>query len=512
MKSRSAKEGTANRRNFLPIALSLNLSSKPKCMSKYINLERILWLVALCFIASFATIRVIGLAPDAALYAGLANKVFMTGEYWLLRGTDGFFPKFYEHPPYFFQWGSWLMGMFGASDMTAKLMGAIPTFIALLILATFTFKNWGWKLAAWTIFIVATTGHYTKYAATSLLEAPLALFTLMALISTYYFHKAEKNYWRLLAMLGLFLSVAGACASKGVVGLGCVGGALLSYALIILVKNRSLFEFVRLWFLGVFLVFAAALPFLLWLLKSFQSPELASWVLGYFEEQVLRSATTNRGEEFFHEADNYFYYLGVLARNLWPWIWTVPVGVWFALKTRSDITIPKGFRLYMLVAFSFFIAFLVPLSLVSYKLPHYMHPTYLLLAPVGGWGMLVLFDKLIQRFPVVSEASIPFRWLFLFAAFYLTLGQGARLSSTQNRGQEFYELGLKTNELNSACTIWIPESQTAPYRMEAFSLWYLGGRAWKRIENDYPSRITIPKDVIYWDPSKSILWNGEDCI
>jgi hypothetical protein len=78
-------------------------------MSHYLRFEKfekILWGVTLAFLALFASWNVIGLQPDAALYAGLSHKVWVTGEAWALRGTEGRFPLFFEHPPYFFQWGA----------------------------------------------------------------------------------------------------------------------------------------------------------------------------------------------------------------------------------------------------------------------------------------------------------------------------------------------------------------------------------------------------------------------
>ncbi len=370
--------------------------------------------------------------------------------------------------------------------------------------------------------MLATTGHYTKYAATALLDAPLSLFTLLSLLSTFYFLRAPKNYSRLLAMLGIFLGVAGACASKGVVGLGCVGGAVGSYVVIVFLQNRPLSDLFRAWFLGVLLLMAAFLPFLLWIIQSFRSPELWSWIGGYFEEQVLRSATTNRGETFYGEGKNYFYFLNVIVRNLWPWWWSVPLSYIAILRPgkffwKSWVT-PAGFKFYGVIAGIYFLSFFVPLSLVTYKLPHYLHPTYLLLAPVGAWSVSNLMKSFFTRsfagFESLKNNSkllLGFRWGALVLVGVLTLGAGVHLSSTANRGQEFYNLGLRLSGINPACSIWIPQDQTAPYRMEAFSLWYLDGRPWKRVENAYPSKIAVPPEVIYWDPSKEILWLGGSC-
>lgn len=503
-------------------------------MKNYFILEKNIWLLGVAILACFATVRVIGLAPDAALYAGLARKILETGEAWRLAGTENFFPKFYEHPPYFFQWGAWLMSWMGVSDASAKLMGAIPSFLALLLLCFFLLREFSWNLAAFTLVMLATTGHFTKYAATSLLEAPLALFTLVCLLSTYVLFQSKVTLIRLLSLLGILIGISGATASKGVVGLGCLGGVLLVYVGRILRFNQPLSHlFFRVPFLTMMMFVAAASPFLLWLKRTWTEVSGFEWIMGYLHKQVFRSATTDRGEAFFQEANNHLYFIEVIVRNAWPWWWTVPVGYYFLfLARRGDAnelmqktTLFARMRVYSVIALCFFIAFLVPLSLVTYKLPHYMHPTYMLMAPVGAYGLMnvlararwFLSQKIQERALALPRMALKlkavyWRWLALAVPSLFFIFQGPRVTSTPNRGQEFFALYQEHSDvLQSGCEVWVPESEVGAYRMEAYSLWYLKGASWKLVAEEYPSEVAVPRDVIFWRPKHDILWKGRDC-
>src|SRR5690606_22520897 len=129
----------------------------------------------------------------------------------------------------------------------------------------------------------------------SMLEGPLALGVLMAALGVYGALSLSRNWQRLLCYLFTGLGVALACSVKGIVGYGAMGGALLAFVSQIFADNRSLSRFLYLPIYGSFLVAIGSLPFLYWFLQSFKRPELLEWLHGYFFEQVLRSATTDRG-------------------------------------------------------------------------------------------------------------------------------------------------------------------------------------------------------------------------
>ncbi|MEO5667138.1 MAG: hypothetical protein ABIR96_03690 [Bdellovibrionota bacterium] len=478
-------------------------------MKNYSIFEKAAWVGLVAILALFASIRVIGLQPDAALYAGLSQKILHTGEWWLLSASPEKFPKFFEHPPYFFQWGAWLMSYVGVHEWSAKSMGALPSFVAVLLVTTFCWREWGWSVAAWTVFAIATTGHFTKYASTSMMEGPLSLGVLVAAIGTYVYLYSRKNFVQLSGVLIMGVGITLACAMKGVIGLGAWGGCMLAIVGHFFLENKPLRRLFFVPFLGLSLFFFAALPFLYWLWQAVKQPALFEWLHGYFVNQVFRSATTDRGEDIFKEAHNFFYYLEVIVKNLWPWWWTVPLTLFFALRGRQDFRNPALLR-WLLVSISIFSAFIVPLSLVSYKLPHYLHPTYLVMAPLAGF----LLDHLARRYllPRYAKLASPWvRWAPLLVACAVAWGRPGRVSTSENRGQEFIAARDRINGAPARCRIVVPKPTIDVYRMEAFALWYFEGREWTFTEDRLPSPIAVPSRSIYWVPPQGTLWAREDC-
>jgi 4-amino-4-deoxy-L-arabinose transferase-like glycosyltransferase len=478
-------------------------------MKNYSIFEKAGWVSALAILALFASIRVIGLQPDAALYAGLAQKILQTGEAWMISASAEKFPKFFEHPPYFFQWGAWLMSRVGVHEWSAKAMGALPALVAVFMLTIFTWKNWGWSVAAWTVFALTTTLHFTKYASTSMMEGPLALGVLLAALGCYVYLYASRNYVQLGGVLMMGAGIALACAIKGVIGLGAWGGCLLAVVGHFFLENKPLSRLFFVPFLGLSLFFFGALPFLYWLLQAVKQPALFEWLHGYFVKQVFRSATTDRGEEFFREAQNFFYYFEVILKNLWPWWWAVPLTLILAFRGKERFR-DKALVRWILVSGSFFSAFIVPLSLISYKLPHYLHPTYLVLAPLAGFSLDFLGRTyVLPRLPWMASPWV--RWIPLFAAVAFVIGRGEKISSTENRGQEFIAIRERVNNAPARCRVLVPRPTIDVYRMEAFALWYFEGREWAFTDERLPSRIAVPSNSIYWVPPQGLIWASEEC-
>jgi 4-amino-4-deoxy-L-arabinose transferase-like glycosyltransferase len=493
--------------------------------STHVSLERLFWLLGVAFVALFASMHVRGLQPDAALYAGLARKVLETGESWLLAGTEGKFPKFFEHPPYFFQWGAWIFSKFGMSDATARLMGAGPAFLGMVSLLVWCWVRLGWGVAAWCAVALATYGHFTKYAATAMLEGPLALGLAWTGIAAFELLWMPGRFLKRIAfVLLLFAGLMISTAIKGVVGLGAWGGLLLSLGTSVVVRRKPAWKLYLSFFPLGFCLLVTAAPLLLWAFRLFQRDGLL-WIQGYIFEQVFRSATTDRGEAFFQEATNRLYYLQGFVRNGWPWWWSVPAA-WIchaASYGRHASHFLQPFRrpIARYVAINgccFLLAFLVPLSFVSYKLPHYMHPTYLLLAPAGAiflaHGASWLWERACARWSPLQRIS-PFggvmKWALLLPVLAWVSFRGPSVSTTPNRGQEFIRIAHLVKALDARCPVHVPEEQMDAYRMEAYTLWYFGPREWKLVKHEYPARIAVPWDSIYWNPTQNFIWGRGRC-
>ncbi len=436
----------------------------------------------------------LGLAPDPALYAGLGLKVFESGNYWKLSATENLFPLFFEHPPYFFQWGATLFSIFGTAEWVAKLMGIIPSLLGLLCLLLSMARLGRKDLGIATVFLLCVTGHFTKYATSSYLEGPLFLGVVLVYLASVDFYLEKWNWgsWFFLG-IGAFLCTA----SKGVAGLG----AALAFSFVLFPKSKEEFKKP---FLGP-LLFAAlcfVAPFLLWAWKSYSSDPQAWSFLRYWKEQVLRSATSNRGNPFHSQSGSRFYYVEVLLKNL-PHLFLPSLAlcfVWAQKRVQLDTLERKFFYLNLV----FFVSYFVPFSVVRFQLPHYLHPVYFCLAL--NTALLIFkwkhFAKVFGFFKWENKA-----WAFtLGIGMLLSIGflllRDSKLSPSGNRGQEFIAVRAEVWSAPRGSRMWLSYKDFDVYRMEAFSLWYFRGRNWSYLEKHGPELSPQAGDLL-WDVRNS---------
>ncbi|MBP7843243.1 MAG: hypothetical protein KA116_00365 [Proteobacteria bacterium] len=434
-----------------------------------------------------------GLAPDAALYAGLSLKVLQNGEFWKISASPNMFPHFFEHPPYFFQWGSQVLSVLGVSDGAARAIGGLPSLLAFIILMSWTYIRMGQTQASICFLMLLSFGHYTKYAASSYLEGPLSAGVLLALISTYEwtFQKHSLKMKRAL-LASACLGSALACASKGIAGLGVWGAIFLM---------RWIYPKKLSWSFVVLCLLSAISPMLVWAYKTQPTLESDTWYfMEYLNKQVLRSFTTNRGSLLHSESGSRWTYVGVILKYGWPWWWTVPAGIYYWRKNGSQYPlITKNFGPWIVLSLLCFFSFFIPFSLSHFQLPHYLHPVYLPLAPIGAYFLAEIIPK--KYISIITHPAL--RWGLLLIFIILNFTVIKNLSSSANRGQEFIAVANPVNSLNSICTLYVSEKDIDLYRMESFSSWYFKNRNWKYITQD--DHFEQLNNYIIWDPKTNSL-------
>lgn len=476
--------------------------------------ERMLWLAVLAAIVFFGRWRLMGLMPDAALYAGLSLKVFKTREFWLLAGTQNKFGIYFEHPPFFFQWGAWILSFFGVNEGAARAIGAIPGYVGLMVFVYWISRKWGDAVAVLTGLFALVWGHYTKYATTCLLEAPLSLAVILVAISSYELHWRESlGRRRIFWWVVLYFSLALATAVKGVAGLGAFGGLVLSIFFALLFSERPPFK-VLMGALSIGICLLAALsPFAVWFYKLSQVQEIERFVR-YFLDQVLRSLSTNRGEIAHPLSGDRFYYLNILFKQaFWGSALFLAGSLYFfrrVLWVKNAVTLSqdRALKAWFFHALAFILAFTVPFSFVSYQLPHYIHPVYLLMLLPGA----AMVAELLKDQALAGRLfTLKSRWGFLgvFAVAFPLYFHGA--THVENRGQDFMEVATHLQTVAPTCKILIQAQSFDAYSAEAFSLWYFRGRPWSFVEHDYPARIAVPDGAIFWSPGQAKLWGGSGC-
>jgi 4-amino-4-deoxy-L-arabinose transferase-like glycosyltransferase len=364
--------------------------------------------------------------------------------------------------------------------------------LALIVLFSWLWHRHSWSLAAWTLVFLLTFGHYTKYSATIMLEAPLSLGAILFAIGTFeFFARSSLTFrWLLVACMGAFMSGA----AKGVVGL-LFWGALAPYVLFFAHRDSQWLQRKGAWFL--FCGISAAAPLAVWGLMTLNFEEGASMLTRYLDEQVFRSYSSDRGRpELYAQSWSWWTYPYVIIKYGWPWWWTVPLGaIW--LKKRSDYR-ETFLQNWAKLAFVFFACLLVAFSTSHVRLPHYLHPTYMILAPIGAYAMWLI----TLRFVRISSINLQrLRWILL-AVLAFSMGVFYRgQTSTAGRGQEFDRLSAQINSLPMACKIYVKQSQIEPYRMETYSLWYLKGRGYEILTDEafHISKAAFSESRIWWD-------------
>lgn len=455
------------------------------------------------FVVFFGRFALQGLASDAAMYAGLARSILEHGHAWAPRGIS-MFPVFFEHPPYTFQWGAWVLAVLGQSDGAARAIGAIPGALALGALIIWLWRRHSWPLAFWTLFLLLTFGHYTKYAATIMLEAPLSLGAILFAIGTfeYFFRRAAEARWLGLAVLGVMI----ATAAKGVVGgLFCAG--LTPFVLFASPRDQDWLRRLTLWF--VFAGLGFLVPLLAWAMMTAGEGGEASLLHRYLSEQVFRSYATDRGHpELYTQSWSWWTYPYVVLKYGWPWWWTVPMGTWWVF--RRDPLQESFLKSWSKLALAFFAVLLVAFSTSHVRLPHYLHPTYLILAPLGGYFMMTVADRFVR---IAPRSGKLLRWTLagVLAVGMLLAFRGS--TRTKNRGLEFARLGVQLRTAAELCKVWVPEDEADTYQLESYFLWYVNGREYRRVPRaDFESsRAAFSEARIWWSPRSEALLIHPQC-
>jgi 4-amino-4-deoxy-L-arabinose transferase-like glycosyltransferase len=221
----------------------------------------------------------------------------------------------------------------------------------------------------------------------------------------------------------------------------------------------------------------------------------------YLESQVLRSFTTNRMNPSHADGGSLFYYLGVVIRYGWPWWWLVPLG-WILALRRNTILARRSLEARALgLGLLFFLAFVIPFSLSQFQLPHYIHPTYLALAPTAVWAW--------QNLKWVNFKTEKWaRWSLSGFGILVWLGMTLTtppMSRTSNRGVEFAKSQSQVLELASAQQLFLHPQEIDAYRAEANTLWYWRGRAWKWSDSQEAFEFPNPSECRF-SPESALVY------
>ncbi len=422
---------------------------------------RLKWLLILSTLLLFYMPERVGMKVDPAVYGGLAKQVWVNG-WWPLGLFESFFPQFYEHPPGVV----WLMALFLKlplrDEWTVHLFSRLCGLLTLIVgihccrLSTPFEERWQQRAALFVFFCVSWMG-WLKYVGSGQLEGPLGLLIMLTLMILLLGYSQSSNHrpmrsfrfllgWLALGFLGFFF--------KGVFFLPVLAGAVLANLLWEGIRKTipsiglPLVGFLG-WALGTALIYV-----LDWQTNT-------HFVSSYFGQQVFGTVVegTQRGAESLSLDLGRFFrafvsYLTLEAR--FNFLWSLPILlalVAFFARFRNH-----KYSSLSVASASLYLAFIAPIALSAFKLPHWGVPAF----GVGACFLASVFP--LARLPHSPNATRNLKRLTLLLA--VVLATVPISSPRAGRGEEWSDhRSLFLNSPGMYDELWIVEDD------ESLGLW-----------------------------------------
>lgn len=253
---------------------------------------------------------------DEARFALLAREGVEAGHWLLPRVRDVIY---LNKPPLYF----WTVGLLAlpwgvVTDATAPLASVLSALAALLAIIALGRRLWGWEVGLGAGLVLATAPFFYFMSHQVLSDMMLTAWLTWAL---YFLATARQEAAPGRRLLGFYLCVAGALATKGPAALMALAAALA----VVLIEDgwRRGLRWMRLP-LGLALLALSTLPWLLPYLLQTERSYVGGVVVGHYGEWYFREKADSR---LLQLADN-------LERFL-PWAIFLPAGFWWWWRDRD---------------------------------------------------------------------------------------------------------------------------------------------------------------------------------
>lgn len=331
-----------------------------------------------CFLLIFITFQhawVPGMFMDGTTYAAIGKNAVEMGHWLVPYYNAEAYPRFAEHPPFYFMYLGGVFKIFGVSWTTARLA------VLLLNLVTFTalwyaLKNFvSRRYAFFSLIILCLCYPFIRKCRYPLLETPLLLFSTLSFLSYYrafLWNKSRDYFWAGL-FWGLALLMKGHAAFFIPAGIGLH---------LLITQHYKKFLSLRLW--GALILGFAI--FALWPLALHLTGNLdIFWA--WFNRQFTGTVIGARGKA---ELD-FFLYFKILATQTLP---CFALSLWATYKLFKE---EKREHVGFLFT-AWFWALILPYSLLKWKYSHYIHPVYVPMAGLAAYALLGFKEKIAQYF------------------------------------------------------------------------------------------------------------------
>ncbi len=353
-----------------------------------------------------------GINLDSATYSVIARNMANSGDWFSPTYTEYYLYKFADHPPLVF----WLQGivfkMLGATDTTARLVGAFFTSGSVIMVYFIGKKLIDQKFGVISGLILLLTYNFMQIGNSTLLDVPMTFFVLLALYAIISFQKDKLNLRNtIICSSGL----SGAFLAKGIVS-APIWGTLFLAALFF---NRNWLKNKFFWFAPAVAIFVVSCYLLLDF--NFNNGRFVNY---YFPNLINRS---NMGSVLGLHTEWFEFPLRFVTLYL-PFVLLLPIGIFEVVKNKKKIFAP---------VIVIFIAYLLFYMMAPKILYHYFVPLYAISSLIAS---IYLHSKFSERH---IRTAIP-----IFLIFFIALAGAAGLSGMpihHIRSPELYEFNNKMN-------------------------------------------------------------------
>jgi 4-amino-4-deoxy-L-arabinose transferase-like glycosyltransferase len=294
-----------------------------------------------------------GMFPDGHLYGAFGKHAVEKGHWLVPHLSLSTYSRFPDHIPFVFILEGIFFKIFGVSYTSMRLFSAFFGIGSLLVLIRLAKQKFGFRVAWWSAFFLATLPPLMKKIRFPGLDLPLMFFGLLCV---YYLDRgARKNRGVDWTWAGIFFGLSMLC--KGPMAFYLPLGFLL-YA--ISTKQWNLLTNPRA-YLSLFLGFAV---FGIWPLGLYLAGD-GDIFQHYLHSIFSHTAYEGRGKV----ESSYFTYFILLAKQSPHLLILVVLGFW----KRSQL---KSIGRQEIFISSFFCALLIPISFFTFKLSHYLIPIF----------------------------------------------------------------------------------------------------------------------------------------
>lgn len=334
--------------------------------------------------------------PDEGRNAEKAREILLLNDW--LTPHENFYPVL-DKPMFFYGLIALAYKLVGVNEWAARLPSALAALGCILLVYFFARRLWGEWEARWSALVLVTSLGFFGFARIVIFDMTLTAFMTLALCAFYQASHTSKPQASWGLCLLLYVALAAATLTKGLIGIGLPGMIFFFYLLC--TKGWSRLAKIRL-LPGILVFLALVIPW-------YAAAELRH--AGYLRYYLWDEHFGRFGTPAFDRAAPWYFYLYIAPLGLLPWSFLLPSAAKYYRQRNLD-----GRTLWLLLW-----AFLPMLffSLSKSKLPQYILPSFPALAILIGVALAGLLADGQQRL----RAAIAVSWLAIGAMFiYLLAG------------------------------------------------------------------------------------------